>query len=69
MRQQEHFHDFFNQSGRAGMGWRNRGGGAGPPLQILADQLTLSSPGGTDSAHQITTRNSIFSDIPPFLPI
>ena len=32
--------------------------------QILADQLTLSQPGGTDYAHLITTGTPGFSDLP-----
>ena len=32
--------------------------------QILADQLTLSQPGGVDYAHYITTGNTGFSDPP-----
>ena len=32
--------------------------------QILADQLTLLQPGGTDYAHLITTVTLGFSDIP-----
>ena len=32
--------------------------------QILADQLTLSQPGGTDYAHLITTGTPRFSDLP-----
>ena len=55
MRKQENLHDFLTNQG-----WRNL---------VLAYQLTLSSPGGADSAHQITTRHSIFSDIPPSMPI
>ena len=41
----------------------------GVPLhpQILADQLTLSQPGGTDYAYLITTDTSGFSDIPTTL--
>ena len=31
--------------------------------QILADQLTLFQPGGTDYAHQITTGTPGFSDL------
>ena len=58
-------------------GWRNRGGGGGgggeegeyvfPPPQILTDQLTLFQPGEADYAHQITTRPSRFSNLPPSL--
>ena len=32
--------------------------------QILADQLTLFQPGGTDYAHLITTGTPGFSDLP-----
>ena len=32
--------------------------------QILADQLTLSQPGGTDYAHHIYTGTSGLSDLP-----
>ena len=32
--------------------------------QILADQLTLSQPVGTDYAHLITTGTPRFSDLP-----
>ena len=32
--------------------------------QILADQLTLFQPGGTDYAHLITTGTPRFSDLP-----
>ena len=35
--------------------------------QILADQLTLSQPGGTDYAHLITTGTPRFSDLPTAL--
>ena len=35
--------------------------------QILADQLTLSQPGGTNYAHLITTGTPGFSDIPTAL--
>ena len=35
--------------------------------QILADQLTLSQPGGADCAHHITTGTSEFSDLPTAL--
>ena len=35
--------------------------------QILADQLTLSQPGGTDYAHLITTGTPGFSDLPTAL--
>ena len=35
--------------------------------QILADQLTLFQPGGTDYAHLITTGTPGFSDIPTAL--
>ena len=35
--------------------------------QILADQLNLSQPGGTDYAHLITTGTSGFSDLPTAL--
>ena len=31
--------------------------------QILADQLTLFQPGGTDYAHLITTHTPAFSDL------
>ena len=37
--------------------------------QILADQLTLSQPGGTDYAHLITTGTPGFSDLPTALII
>ena len=43
------------------------GGGAPWHPQILADQLTLSQPGGTDYAYLITTDTSGFSDIPTTL--
>ena len=36
--------------------------------QILADQLTLFQPGGTDYAHLITTGTPGFSDLPTALP-
>ena len=36
-------------------------------LQILADQLTLFQPGGTDYAHLITTGTPGFSDLPTAL--
>ena len=32
--------------------------------RILADQLTLSQPGGADYAHYITTGTPRFSDLP-----
>ena len=35
--------------------------------QILADQLTLSQPGGADYAQQITTGTPGFSDLPTAL--
>ena len=35
--------------------------------KILADQLTLSQPGGTDYAHLITTGTPGFSDLPTAL--
>ena len=35
--------------------------------QILADQLTLSQPGGTDYAQQITTGTPGLSDLPTAL--
>ena len=35
--------------------------------QILADQLTLFQPGGTDFAHLITTGTSRFLDLPTAL--
>ena len=35
--------------------------------QILADQLTLSQPGGTDYAHLITSGTPGFSDVPTAL--
>ena len=35
--------------------------------QILADQLTLFQPGGTDYAHLITTDTPGFSDVPTAL--
>ena len=35
--------------------------------QILADQLTLFQPGGTDYAHLITTGKPGFSDLPTAL--
>ena len=35
--------------------------------QILADQLTLFQPGGTDYAHLITTGTRGFSDLPTAL--
>ena len=37
--------------------------------QILADQLTLSQPGGTDYAHLITTGTTGFSDLPTALEL
>ena len=37
--------------------------------QILADQLTLFQPGGTDYAHLITTGTPRFSDLPTALSI
>jgi hypothetical protein len=44
-------------------------GGVGVPwhLQILANQLTLSQPGGTDYAHHITAGTPGFSDLPTAL--
>ena len=35
--------------------------------QILADQLTLSKPGGADNAHHITTDPPNLSDLPTAL--
>ena len=35
--------------------------------QILADQLTLSQPGGADYAHHISTGTPEFSDLPTTL--
>ena len=32
--------------------------------RILADQLTLSQPGGADYAHYINTGTPVFSDLP-----
>ena len=37
--------------------------------QILADQLTLFQPGGTDYAHLITTGTPGFSDLPTALEL
>ena len=37
--------------------------------QILADQLTLFQPGGTDYAHLITTGTPGFSDLPTALEV
>ena len=37
--------------------------------QILADQLTISQPGGTDYAHLITTGTPGFPDLPTALQI
>ena len=37
--------------------------------QILADQLTLFQPGGTDYAHLITTGTPGFSDLPAALEL
>ena len=37
------------------------------PWVILADQLTLFQPGGTDFAHLITTGTPGFSDLPTAL--
>ena len=37
-------------------------------MHILADQLTLSQPGGADYAHHITTGTFGFSDLPMALP-
>ena len=42
---------------------------AAPPPQILADQLTLSQPGGTDHAHLNTTGTPGFSDFPTALTL
>ena len=39
----------------------------GVPGVILADQLTLFQPGGTDYAHLITTGTPRFSDLPTSL--
>ena len=39
----------------------------GTHTQILADQLTLFQPGGTDYAHLITTGTLGFSDLPTAL--
>ena len=51
-----------------GMAEPGRGEGHLPPLpQILADQLTLSQPGGTDYAHHITTGTPGYSDLPTAL--
>ena len=33
-------------------------------IQLLADQLTLFQPGGTDYAHLVTTGTPGFSDVP-----
>ena len=45
----------------AAQGCRSRGfRGFMPPPQILADQLILSQPGGTDYAHHITTAHPDF---------
>ena len=48
----------MNQGGK---GWEQF------PPQILADQLTLSQPAGTDYAHLITTGTPGFSDLPTAL--
>ena len=50
-------------------GRRNWGGGQGdaPPPKMLADSVTLSQPGGSDYAHQITTRLPRFSNLPTSL--
>ena len=37
--------------------------------QILADQLTLFQPGGTDYAHLNTIGTPGFSDLPTALPL
>ena len=46
-------------------------GGAGGAMpwhpQIMADQLTLSQPGGEDYAHHINTGTPEFSDLPTAL--
>ena len=42
-------------------------GAAPPPLQILADELTLFQPKGADYAHHITTRPPGFYDLPKAL--
>ena len=39
----------------------------GVPTRILADQLTLFLPGGTDYAHLITIGTPGFSDLPTAL--
>ena len=39
----------------------------GVQWQILADQLTLSKPGGTDYAHHTATGTPGFSDFPSAL--
>ena len=39
------------------------GGWGVPPTQFLADQLTLSQPGGADYTHHITTCHPGFSDL------
>ena len=51
---------------------RNRGGRGVQTPQILANQLTLSQPGGADYAHQSNTRpppTHRFSDLPTYLLI
>ena len=45
------------------------GGQGSHCLQILADQLTLFQPGGTDYAQLITTGTPGFSDLPTALHI
>ena len=49
---------YFKQACRP---WGCRGCHGAP--QILADQSTLSQPGGADYTHQITTGTSRFSDL------
>ena len=58
--------DGFYQSSLAGL---SSLGVPGVPwhTQILADQLTLFQPGGTDYAHLITTGTPGFSDLPTAL--
>ena len=49
-------------------GWRNRGGwGSTSPLQILAYQLTISQPDGSDYARLVVPKKENKEALPPVL--
>mgnify|MGYP001280782272 CR=1 FL=1 len=58
-------HFYFGDAGLSSLGVP----GVPRHTQILADQLTLFQPGGTNYAHLITTGTPGFSDLPTALPL